>query len=156
MLDTNIYDALVLGKGTVFAKAVRHSDRVVVYGNKVIRGELRRMPRGIKWNGRNARNWLLNTYDFVVGRHNLETGEVVNFLALKYWDEYNGAQSFGKIISDFIIVACASIHSLDIVCSEDNRTMRTKGCLRIYRKVNRRDGLRIPRFIGFREFEKLV
>ncbi|MFH1225503.1 MAG: hypothetical protein V1676_06900 [Candidatus Diapherotrites archaeon] len=156
MLDTNVYDSIISGNPTEFSKAIKNSKNVTVYGNKVIRGELRGIPMGHTSGGRSTRNWLLTTYDFIVGKHNLEVGNVVRFLAMQYWESYHGGQSFANIIDGFLIVACASIHKLDIVCSQDARTMKSGRCLRIYLAVNKRNGFYTPRFISFGEFKGLI
>ncbi|MBU0662686.1 hypothetical protein KKH30_02960, partial [Candidatus Micrarchaeota archaeon] len=91
MLDTNIYGFLVERGETAFLESLKKSKHVTVYGNKVIRDELRDTPKGRKFKGRSARSLLINTYDFIVGRHNLNILPVMRFLAEKYWDSYSGA-----------------------------------------------------------------
>lgn len=154
LLDTNIYDILVMEKDFSFVESLK--GRVIVYGSKVIRDELRDTPKSKKWRGRRARTLLLNTYDFIIGKHNLSISEPVNSLAFQYWKLYRGVQAYSKIINDFLIVACASIHGLDIVCTADRRTMKAKNCLQIYKTVNGKNNLPTPHFIEFSQFEKLI
>lgn len=156
MLDTNIYDFLIEKGAAAFLESLKNSKHVTVYGNKVIRDELRDTPKDRKFKGKSARTLLINTYDFVVGKHNLDILPIMLFLAEKYWGSYSGAQPYNKIINDFLIVACASFKELDIVCTADRRTMKSKSCLRIYKAVNSENGLPTPRFIEFNEFEKMV
>ena len=66
------------------------------------------------------------------------------------------AQQESYIMNDFVIVAVASLKSLDIVCTEDNKTMASTFAKKAYKIVNQSNGLEIPAFIGFIEFKKLV
>jgi len=61
-----------------------------------------------------------------------------------------------KLKDDFLIVACASFYKLDIVVSEDNRTMFSKEALKAYKKVNLRERLRTPKCISLVEFEQIL
>ena len=56
-------------------------------------------------------------------------------------------------MNDFLIVAQATISRLDIVVSEDNRTMLSKKSRDVYDKINKEHDLITPNFIGYKEFK---
>jgi hypothetical protein len=78
-------------------------------------------------------------------------------LAKKYYDHYRklgGIYGWDTSIRvDFMIVACASFHGLDIVYSADNRTMMGKHALKAYYHINLKESLRTP---GFLKYEDLL
>jgi hypothetical protein len=53
-----------------------------------------------------------------------------------------------------MIVAEATISKLDIVVSDDNRTMLSEPAKRAYFSVNKEHNLFTPNFIGYSEFKK--
>jgi predicted nucleic acid-binding protein len=65
------------------------------------------------------------------------------------------AASKNKLWNDFLIVACASIHNLDIVVSEDNQTMLSEYAIKAYKVTNKLRNYRIPNFINYNEFRRL-
>jgi len=163
MLDTNVYEFILkkLDKG-MLDKLVASSE-IIIYGNDLIRKELRDISkkkvdrvdkRIIK-----LRSTLLSIYDLLVGRHNYRVGDDMIKLAERYFTVYKtlgGNISKENIIKDFIIVACASIKQLDIVVSEDNRTMLSELSVKTYEVVNMLEGKRTPKFIGFGEFTEEI
>ena len=155
LLDTNIYGLIVADpeRSSIHQK-IHHSDWGV-YGFIVVRNELRDVPKKIKQNGRGLRVDLLSLYDdFVKKTYGLD--ETVISLANNYFGVYRdigGSISRDKIMNDFLIVACAVFHDLDIVVSEDNHSMRTEYALRAYSIVNNIKRLRQPSFIGYERFK---
>lgn len=57
-------------------------------------------------------------------------------------------------MNDMIIVAEATISKLDIVVSDDNRTMLSNAAKRAYYSVNKEHNLITPNFIGYSEFKR--
>jgi hypothetical protein len=79
-------------------------------------------------------------------------------LAEEYWKDYKsnkGGTSKRKIFPDFLIVAVATIHWLDIVVSEDNKTMKSRIALKAYNKINKEKKFNTPKFISLNELIKL-
>ena len=150
MLDTNTYEFL-LKNGFSKVKALVKKGNLVVYGCKIIRDEFRDIPPSVKYDGKSFRNLLLQVYDGLVKDHSFPIERVVDVLAEEYWKEYKGGVPKRKIMPDFLIVATATIHTLYIIVSEDDRTMKSKPCLRAYNKVNEKNGLNTPRFIRLNE-----
>jgi len=50
-----------------------------------------------------------------------------------------------------MIVACASFNGLDIIYSEDNKTMYNKKSLKAYAHINLKGNLRTPSFLRYRD-----
>lgn len=155
LLDTNIYDLLVSSEKNLVEKIIS-SEKVVVYGCKVIRNELRDTPTGELVNGKRLRNELLNAYDLVVKQHDLQSIDLANYLALEYLKEYKGNASREKLLNDFLIIAIASIKGIDIVCTQDNKTMASTSAKRTYEKVNKNNYIKSPDIISFEYFKKIV
>ena len=50
-----------------------------------------------------------------------------------------------------MIVACASIHGLDIIYSADSKTMSNKTAIKTYNHVNLKEYYRTPHFLKYEE-----
>ena len=59
------------------------------------------------------------------------------------------------MFNDFLIVACAAINELDIVVSEDNKTMLSEYAIKTYDTVNSLRYHKTPKFIRYDEFRRL-
>ena len=94
-------------------------------------------------------------YDNITGKHFLENSIKITTLARRYYDNY---RSLGGIYGwdtsikvDFMIVACASFHGLDVVYSGDNRTLLGKHALKAYKHINLKENLRTPNFLKYED-----
>lgn len=65
-------------------------------------------------------------------------------------------QNEEEIINDFKIVACATIHNVDVLVSNDNKTMLSTVSKRAYTSVNGIRRLITPDFIDFEGFKKIL
>ena len=146
MFDTNIYQSLYDAHQEKILKLVQ-SGKLVVYGCKTIRDELRDIPKHVKYDGKGLRNLLLQIYDGLVKNHSYPVGKPIETLAEEYWSDYQGGVSKRKIFPDFLIVATATIHKLDIIVSHDDKTMKSKVAIKAYKKTNERNGFETPDFI---------
>ena len=155
MLDTNVYDKISLLDEDLIPRIVA-SGSVIVYGCRVIRQELRAVPRQEKAGSRKLRLVLLSAYDLLVKAHDLPVEEIAESAAREYLKEYSGKKPKKDLYSDFLIVAVASLRQLDIVCTDDNRTMASWDAVSAFRKVNQRNGLRTPEFISYEKFKGLI
>ncbi|MBI4045167.1 MAG: type II toxin-antitoxin system VapC family toxin [Candidatus Diapherotrites archaeon] len=152
LIDTNVYEKLYeYDLDRIYG--LIESGRIIVYGCKVVRDELREIPPSVRVNGKSYRNQLLSLYDDLVGKHSLPTESIIEFLAEEYWKEYAGGISKRKIFSDFLIVATASIHKLDIIVSNDGHSMKSNPAIKAYDKSNQVNGFVTPKFVSI---EKLV
>jgi len=153
ILDTNTYEALYR-KDLWRVTSLIESHKLIVYGCKVIRNELRDIPKSLKVDGRNYRNLLLSVYDSVAKR-TLPVENLSETLAEEYWLAYEGGVSKRKMISDFLIVAIATLHNVDVVVSEDERTLKSGPARRAYEQVNQKKKLKTPGLITLENLLKL-
>ncbi len=155
IFDTNIYGRLASEPdGLTLEERIRNEKYFIVYGYAPIRQEIRNIPKSSKLSQRN-RMLLLNLYDKITGNHLLPDSIKVNHLAKKYFDYYQqsgGGYSWQSSIKfDFMIVACASIHGLDIIYSADNKTMSNKTAIKTYHHINLNEYYRTPHFLKYEE-----
>jgi len=152
IFDTNIY-GLIIEKKILFSelKKILNKKKLIIYGSDVIRKELRNTPLHMKVGSEKLRLKLLDIYDNIVGNRTFETTDLAEGLAKLYFKEYKsikGIQSYKKIRNDFLIVAIASLNDLDIIITEDNKTMCSPKAKRSYNKININNDLNPPTFIG--------
>ena len=154
LLDTNIYGLIVVDPESVIVKEGLKSAEIVIYGNSVIRKELRATPPR-RIDGINLRLDLLRLYDELVKKE-LEIKKQIADAYAQAYRELGGSISLAKLENDFLIVACSSAHNLGIVVSEDNSTMLNELAMKSYKIVNTALNLGLPRFIGYEEFKKQI
>ncbi|MBS3169277.1 hypothetical protein J4210_02230 [Candidatus Woesearchaeota archaeon] len=157
LLDTNIYGEMIFDAEYNLLKE-NIAKKVVVHGFKVVREELRDVPRSSRISGRNLRVALLHIYDEMVKKSYVDDSTIKD-LAEKYYIQYKkngGNHSRDKMTADFSVVACATIHQIDIVVSEDNKTMLIETAIKAYNLINKSLQKRTPNFIGYLEFKRLL
>ena len=152
IFDTNIY-GLVIEEKILFSEIKKALDnkKLIIYGVDVVRKELRNTPLHMKIGSDKLRLKLLDIYDNIVGNRMFETTNLSKSLAKLYLKEYKsikGIQSSKKIYTDFLIVAIASLNNMDIIITEDNKTMCSNKAKRSYNKINIDNNLNPPNFIG--------
>ena len=98
---------------------------------------------------------MLSLYDRITENHFLENSIKITVLARKYYDYYRnlgGIYSWDTSIKiDFMIVACASFHGLDVVYSADSKTLLGKHSLKSYKHINIKENLRTPNFFKYED-----
>jgi len=160
ILDTNIYGRIIERKEEEEMKLkIQSRHDVVIYGLDVVRKELRATSQRVHVGKKKLRLLLLGLYDRLVRNHSLYTTTLTEKLAERYFTVYRqlgGKASQQEIIDDFLIVACASVHELDIVVSDDNDTMLSKEAVTAYAVVNKLNEYRLPNFIGYDAFGRLL
>lgn len=160
LLDTSVYGRIIeKEEGELFKELVK--DKIIVYGNKLIRKELRETPKKIKIlekeKLRNLRIYLLTLYDELVKDHSFEiTNDMLNLAENYYvtYKELGGNRAKESIFNDFAIIACASIRKIDIVVSEDEKSMLGREAIRAYKLVNKIRKERIPNFINYERLKQ--
>jgi len=153
IFDTNIYGMLLRERDAdVIEKGMKSDKNFIVYGYKPIRKEIRDIRKVTKLS-KQSRNLLLSLYDRITGKHFFEHSITITSLAKKYYNTY---RNFGGIYGwdtnirvDFMIVACASFHGLDIVYSADNKTLAGKSAIKAYRHINLKESFRTPDFLRY-------
>jgi hypothetical protein len=155
LLDTNIYGEMVLDS-EFFKIKENIPKKAIIHGFKVVRNELRDVPLQLKIGKKNMRIALLHIYDEIIKKSYGLTVDI-NDLANSYFEEYKklgGSQAHDKMFNDFCVVACASIHKVDIVVSEDSKSMLVENALQAYKTINISKSIRTPEFIGYLEFKR--
>lgn len=162
LFDTNVYGKVILeGKDILLKERLDERKDVIIFGNQIIQKELKETPDQIPdqvEEKQKLKKRLLELYEFLVRDHDLEITGLVTYLANEYLKICKEISRIDKekLRNDFLIVACASFYQLDIVISEDNRTMLSEEALKAYKKVNLKEQLRTPKFISLGEFEKIL
>ena len=157
MLDTNIYGfiALEIDPAEILER-IAASDTMVC-GSTVIRAELRDTPKKKTVGRKKLRLRLLSSYDLLVSdKRNYDVNEIIRKIAEEYFEQYKGGYSRKELENDFLIVATASLHNLDLVVSGDEITMKSPEAVKAYEKINEKYQLRNPAFITFIEFKRLL
>jgi len=161
--DTNFYELILKYTDVDKIRKIKESGTIVFYGLDIIRKELRATSKTKVGFVRNElfklRNALLLIYDLLVSKHHYKTDSKINQVADAYYIAYKvlkGKATKEEIINDFVIVACASIHNIDILVSNDNKTMLSVESKKAYSSVNEIKNLRTPNFIDFEEFKNLL
>ncbi|MBI2173161.1 MAG: PIN domain-containing protein [Candidatus Aenigmarchaeota archaeon] len=159
ILDTNIYGRIIeMREENEIKDLIEKRRDVIIYGFDVIRKELRNVSKTVRYEKKLIRLMLLGLYDKIVRFHAYSITSAIKHLSEDYHEVYKelgGKESEKEILNDFMIVACATLHELDIVASEDNKTMLNEISLQTYRIVNGLRGYKTPEFIGYEKFRRL-
>ena len=159
MLDTNIYGVMARDEErSQIVKKIKLS-KLLVYGFRTIRNELRDVPKKTKISSKSLRIDLLSLYDSIVENHILEFNDKINAISENYYKayrEFGGIKPRNDIISDFIIVSAASLNNLDIVVSNDEKSMLTENAVRAYKLINSVINKRTPKFINYGNFKRML
>ena len=163
ILDTNIYGKILEEFHQNLIKEVIEKgllkEKLVIYGFDIIRKELRATSRNIKVGDTKVRIALLNLYDILIGKHSLYINSEIKNLAYQYYKVYkelDGVCKEYEILNDFIIVAGASIKNLDVIYSNDNKTMVSEKAIKSYTIVNGIIKIRTPIFENYPRFIKEI
>lgn len=161
ILDTNIYGRIIEDgvQEELKNKLDSMKDELAIYGMHIIRDELRSTAKARYHDGYNLRIALLQLYDKLTESHALDISPLAKSLALLYFKAYkNNRGSYGwrEMRNDFLVVAQATISRLDIVVSDDNRTMACRQALSAYNEVNKENNMLTPGIIHYREFRERV
>lgn len=163
LLDTNIYGLIVeRNEDEEFKNLVKRSD-IIVYGCSAVRKELRDIPKEKTMlrgqSVRKVRNFLLNLYDTVTKEHEIVVDERTKELAskyLEYYEEITGKTVLDHFKIDFILVACASIHGLNLIVSEDHKTLMSSDAIRTYHNINVNNKINMPGLYTYEELKRLL
>ncbi len=158
ILDTSIYGNLIEDRleDDIVEKAILHKNDMIIYGLRIIRNEIRAAPKHSA-DRYDLRLALLKLYDALVKEHELAIKPLANTLALLYYKYYRkngGSVSWERMMNDMLIVAEATISKLDVIVSDDNRTMLSEPARAAYFYANKEHNLLTPNFIGYGEFKK--
>ena len=154
--DSNIYGLLMADQELhkMHQKLEENNSMICIYGFDVIRKELKKAPRKVI-QGVNIQASLLHAYESFVKKEYVSSQKFEE-LAGEYYKTYSslgGNFPKEKLLNDFLIVACASVKSINIVVSEDNATMCSELSKKAYTMVNKARSIPLPLFIGYKEFK---
>src|SRR3989344_3297213 len=153
LFDTNVYELLLNAQNLDKIESLVISGSIIPYGCKTVRDELRDISKDEKIGGRSLRTQLLSAYDKLVKDRSYPVGTEIEALARDYLAAYSGGVAKKKIYPDFKIVAAATIHRLDIIVSEDDRTMKSNPAIRAYQSVNGKKMYITPNLISLEELK---
>ncbi len=160
IMDTNVYGLLVGEKeiGRISQSIIKDKD-FIVYGVSFIRKELRDTPRTKKLGNLSTRNLLLSLYDNLTNERFLKDSYEVYDLARRFYEsyrEFGGIKNWDKssIGIDFMVVACASLYKLDLVISDDSKTLLNKEAIKAYRYVCVREARWQPNFWRYSDLRR--
>jgi len=157
LLDTSVYGRLAEDPEVVEVLIEGLSKEFIIYGNDTIRKELRETPKYVKHSGKNLRILLLSIYkNLTKEKHELIHNKLIETLSSDYFREYKnqgGSHSNVSMKNDLTIIATATIYNLDIVISDDEKTMLSRSAINAYTITNSLYGLRNPRFLPYKIFK---
>ena len=159
MLDTNIYGAVAKDEERSEIVEKIKMSKLIVYGFRTIRNELRDVPKKTKIGNKSLRIDLLSLYDSIVENHIIEFNDKIHAISENYYRayrEFGGIKPQNEIIIDFIIVSAASLNNLNIVVSNDEKSMLTENAVRAYNLINSVINKRTPKFINYGNFKKML
>ena len=159
ILDSSVYGRLTADPEIIKIVEVNIPEKFVIYGSETIRKELRDTPRYVRHQGRNLRILLLNIYGKLTRGHELKLNRLVGVLSSDYFKEYakqGSIRSNKKMKNDLLIIATATIYNLDIVVSDDEKTMFSSSAINAYKTVNKKYSLRNPRFLTYRRLRAII
>ena len=160
LFDTSVYGRLVTDRITLQNVEKRQeSCQIVIYGARIIRQELRETPKSTTLEGKKLRILLLSIYDSLIKKdhHDLSYNKLVGALSEDYFKAYRrdgGSLPNQEMKNDLIIIATATIYQLDIVVSDDERSMFSDKAIRAYGRINKEYGMKNPIFKTYTNFKK--
>lgn len=158
-MDTNVYGLLIKEpRIEEIGQQISNDKEFIVYGFGIIRKELRDTPKTERLGRLKTRNLLLNLYDKLTKWKYLEDALKIHKLALQF---YNSYREFGGIKNwqesnidvDFTIIACASLYKLDLVISDDSKTMLSKPALKAYKHICAKEAQWKPNFWAYSDLK---
>lgn len=115
IFDTNIYGVFFTSSDNLWIPSAIKKHNITVCGSAIIRQELRNIPKKIGVGKSKLREITLKLYDGLVSeKRNYSVTEFVEQLAEKYKEHYNAQYNWKEITNDFLIIATASLHNIDI------------------------------------------
>ncbi len=159
IFDTNIFSFIAKDRDfNKIVEKIKSEKDIKVYGYKVIKDEIKDIPKSRIYENHKLRTFLINLYFDLIKEQYPESQNIKN-LAEIYYKEFKklgGKRSFSDLKTDFEIVACASIHKLDLIISEDEKTLKGSIAIKVYRDVNLRNLLKTPDFYSYNDLKKKI
>jgi hypothetical protein len=160
VFDTNIYGKLAIEDDIdKIGKLIAEDSRFIVYGFQPIRKELRQIPKYLKLGNVNQRCFSLTVYDLLTKNKQVKETQKMKDLAKKIYQTYRqkgGIKNWEKtnIDKDFLIMACAMIKEIDVIVSDNLKTLFSIPAKQAYEQVAPKQQLKIPRFWTYSELRE--
>mgnify|MGYP001562414295 CR=1 FL=1 len=159
IFDTNIYSFIAEDKNVKEITArIKNNKELRVYGYRLIKEEIKNIPKTREYETHKYRTLLINLYSDLIKEQYSESPNITKLAELYYkeFQKLGGKRSFQDLKVDFGIVACATIHHLDLIVSGDEKTLKGNIALEAYKNVNIRNKLRTPNFYNFEDLKKAI
>ncbi|HZX20519.1 MAG TPA: hypothetical protein VFF13_05890 [archaeon] len=157
LFDTNVYGLVAKTATPHQFVSLVESKGAIVCGSTIIRSEIRKISKDASIGGLKLRKIVLGIYDALVDdKRNYSISGLIESIATEYYKNYSGNHSWKEMENDFLIVATASLHQIDVVISNDEKTMISKNAVSAYRTINQKFELDTPKFIKLEEFERTI
>ena len=98
-------------------------------------------------------------YHAVTKDREFDIGKKERDIAADYdraYRQLGGITAKSKLENDFLIIASASLHNLEIIVSDDNSTMLNEIAVQAYAAVNSTLKIKLPRLVRYEEFKKEI
>ena len=152
LCDTCIYGIMINdNEVNTMIEKIQSSGRFKINGFDVIKRELRREGRD--------KSRLTGLYDQLMNAKDYPEYQKITRLAEEYYREFKnfgGTSPKQKIINDFKIIACASLYYMNVVVSEDEKTMLGLLSKKAYDRVNAAKKIKTPEFWKYPRFKKEI
>ena len=161
ILDTNIYSTIAKDKNSKeITERIKNIKDLKIYSYRPIKEEIKSIPKTLRYDGHKLRTLLINLY-FDLIKEQYPESSAIKKLAELYYKEFKfkklgGKRSFDDLRIDFEIVACAAIHKLDLITSEDEKTLKGSIALEAYKNVSLRNRLKPPNFYNYNDLKKKI
>ena len=154
LLDTNIY-GLALEKKDIMSILIflanekqKTEKEHLVLGSKIINDEINANPH------REARIRLNELYQIVISGE-IRLTENIKSLALEYFNECKN--NHVKItLEDCQIVASSCVANVEFIVTNNRKTMMNPKSMDVFTIINKKKGLRTPKFIGYEGLKSLL
>ncbi len=160
LFDTNIYGRIVENKDLRFV-AKTSEGLIKICGSVIVNKELRgyegKAVLEFEGKTRKLKSLLFEAYYELVKDHIYPVDANVERLAEGYfvaYKKFGGKKERSQIFNDFLIVATASLHRLEIIYSDDSKTMKSLEAKDAYELVNSMNDLAPPNFKSYEELKK--
>lgn len=157
IFDTSIYGRLLEKKDFAIIKNLLEDKEFIIYGFEPIKKQIENTPSKLMLEKLEKKKILIELYNKLTQDRYLRNSIIIRSLAKKYHDYYlklGGSVMFKNVEVDFTIIACASMYGLDVVVSDDKKTMLKKKALKSYKHINKKENLRSPDFWFYNDLKE--
>ena len=154
LLDTNIYGLALEKKDVAHALAFLAEEKqksvkkYFVLGSKIINDEINANPHN------ETRTRLNELYQVVISGE-IRLTDKIKELALEYFNECKN-KSVKITLEDCQIVASSCFANVDLIVTDNRRTMMNPRAVDIFTSISRNKGLRMPKFIGYDALKRFL